>query len=106
MGCQAPTLDRVRPSTRAHCGKAARWDLWGRCRVTGTSTRQPTLEQREERLGSVDVRRAASIFARPVVDSFMTASELSTDRDIAAPAIGHQRGAQIDIGAHDGVSVL
>src|SRR6478752_9398725 len=43
---QAPKIDHVRPPTRARCGQAARRDLWGRCRVTGTSTRQPRkLEQ-------------------------------------------------------------
>src|SRR5215203_1992368 len=32
-----------RTPTRARCGKAARRDLWGRCRVPGTSTRQVVL---------------------------------------------------------------
>src|SRR3954462_14924832 len=36
---QAPNVDHVRPPTRARCGQAARRDLRGRCRVTGTSTR-------------------------------------------------------------------
>src|SRR5215210_6339962 len=40
---QAPNSGRVRPSTGARCGKAARRDLWGRCRSLGTSTRPFTL---------------------------------------------------------------
>src|SRR3954471_15471379 len=40
---QAPNVDHVRPPTRARCGKAARRDLRGRCRVPGTSTRQVVL---------------------------------------------------------------
>src|SRR6476646_8200645 len=36
---QAPKIDHVRPPTRARCGQAARRDLWGRCRLPGTSTR-------------------------------------------------------------------
>ena len=36
---QAPNIDHVRLPARARCGKAARRDLWGRSRVTGTSTR-------------------------------------------------------------------
>src|SRR5215217_2384936 len=31
---QAPNSGRVRPSTGARCGKAARRDLWGRCRYS------------------------------------------------------------------------
>jgi hypothetical protein len=40
---QAPNIDRARLPARARCGKAARRDLWGRCRVTGASTRPSTL---------------------------------------------------------------
>src|SRR5215210_2334770 len=41
---QAPNSGRVRPSTGARCGKAARRDLWGRCRSFGTSTRPTTAD--------------------------------------------------------------
>src|SRR5215217_4829062 len=41
---QAPNSGRVRPSTGARCGKAARRDLWGRCRSFGTSTRPTTFD--------------------------------------------------------------
>ena len=61
----------------------------------------PALEQCEERLGSVDVRRTANVFAGSVIDPLVTARKFPTDRDIAAPTIGHQRGAQIDVGTHD-----
>jgi hypothetical protein len=47
------------------------------------------------------VRLAASVFARTVINAVMTAREFPTDRDIAAPRIRHERGAQIDVGAHD-----
>src|SRR3954464_11358042 len=42
---QVPHPGGVCPATRAWCGKAARRDLWGRCRATGASTR-PSLGER------------------------------------------------------------
>jgi hypothetical protein len=40
---QVPNVDPARLPARAWCGKAARRDLWGRCRLPGTSTRQVSL---------------------------------------------------------------
>src|SRR5271165_6292012 len=40
-----PPAPHYAPNVARHiwCGKAARRDLWGRCRETGTSTRQPSI---------------------------------------------------------------